>query len=689
MRASMVFGLGLALVFLVCTGGIARGDFTWAGGSGNWTDGNWGQGASYPGEDDTVIINSGTVLLDAETAELLSFTMGGGTLVMSNWNTRLRAATVTISGSGDRITLPPAFTNAAAKNRVWINCTDFTLNAGATIDADGKGWDGKRQNDPVGVDGYGPGAGRQTYSSAGYGGYGNRQAKDAANGGGVPYGSVATPTEPGSGGAAYQGNGYIGGAGGGAVRIDAIGDVIIDGTITANGQVAPNAGGGGSGGGIYITCRTIAGAGAVQANGRISSGLGAGGGQIGAGGGRIAVDYDSDAQALISVPMIIFSAGSVVTATATDDPGEIGTLHFTDERFLQRVPLTGFTGQWHSASANLSFTSLTVSNAWLRFVKDGISLTVENDLCLTTGARLEVGGNVTYSNFYRDVSAGSLGTMVRPLSEMTSNPEVKCANLTLTSGGSLWIYGGLTNGTTVQTGALVKVSGTLTIATNSWLHPVSHGTNGGPVVLSLGGMTIGPGGGINADGKGFGVPGSTPAGDRPGYGPGRGTYSGGYIGAGYGGKGGGASGSYGQTYGSSNIPPYSCGSGGGVYAGGYNRAGSGGGLVWIDAALADITVNGTISAVGGNRGSGGGVYIVCQGFAGSGLIRADGGVGASPGGGGRIGIFRRPTRDTFTTGGGVYSVLAGSGTPAAETGTVYLGVSDMRPMSQGTVVIIF
>ncbi len=69
---------------------------------------------------------------------------------------------------------------------------------------------------------------------------------------------------------------YNGGHGGGAVQIAAGGGAVtVNGTITANGQAAPdwNAGGG-SGGGIYITCRTLAGTGGVvQANAEMLSGL--------------------------------------------------------------------------------------------------------------------------------------------------------------------------------------------------------------------------------------------------------------------------------------------------------------------------------------------------------------------------------------------------------------------------------
>lgn len=687
------WGLCACLVTALFLGGLAVGDITTWNGTGDWAaaSANWDQGV--PGEGDTAVIASGTVVLSAETPLLAALALNAGRLVMSNWTTRLRATTVTIAGGS--IGLPAAFTNDADKNRIWIECEDLTLAAGARIDAGGGGWAGKPQGDAVRVHGYGPGAGRNTYASAGYGGYGNRQG-DAGFGGSCPYGAASASGDPGSGGAAYQGAGNVGGAGGGAIRIEASGDVTVDGTIGANGQDAPNNGGGGSGGSVWISCRTVRGSGIVEANGADSQGLQSGPSpQLGAGGGRVAIAYDPAAQALIPVPALRVSAGSIVKAPAKDEPGELGTLWFPDERFLQRAPLTGLTGQWQSASAELRFARLTVSNAWLRFVADGIQLVVSNDLAIAGNARVEIGGNSSYSNFYWGYQTAAYGTMPRPFSLMATNPSLACRDLTLRDGGTLWVYAGVTNAA-AGTGAVVRVTHRLSIETNAWLYPVSHGTNGGQVVLELAGLRIDAGGGIKADATGWGC--ARGAGNTKGYGPGGGYYNNNHgIGAGHGGKGGQAMGSYGQPYGSSNEPPFSCGSGGGIYGPGY-RAGSGGGLVHIEAPWADLVVAGTISAGGGGAGwasgagSGGGIYIVCQGLAGAGRIQANGGGpfltegNVGTGGGGRIAVFRRPERDTFT---GTCSAGAGAGgTFLGEAGTVFLGESEPPKGGLGVLGIV-
>ena len=68
------------------------------------------------------------------------------------------------------------------------------------------------------------------------------------------------------------------GHGAGAIRIEASLSVIVDGTITANGQNGPqNYSGAGSGGAIYITCGAFGGTGVVSAVGG-NGGAGGGGG---------------------------------------------------------------------------------------------------------------------------------------------------------------------------------------------------------------------------------------------------------------------------------------------------------------------------------------------------------------------------------------------------------------------------
>lgn len=665
------------------------GPKTWNG-NGDWTTHtNWvpfGQ----PSPSDAVTIQSGNLLLASPQTVASVIVSNSATLTFTNWSTKLTVSEDMTVRSNATVTLPAAFTNGMMSNRVWIACSTLAVQTGGKIDVDGKGFAGA--SGAVSQAGHGPGAGLENKSAGGYGGSGGRQ-EPVATGGSLPYGTVSAPEQPGSGGGSTIGGSYYGGAGGGAVRIEASSGVTVDGTITANGSATVNFGAPGSGGGIYITCSTITGTGVVRADGASVS---SGGIFTRSGGGRIAVDYTPSQQALITIPPLMFSAGTPRDGGTDNAPGDIGTLYFPDNRLLQRNPLTGLTGQWHSASANLGLSELTISNSWLRLVNDGIRVTVTNSLTLGSGARLEIGGNVINSNVWWDRQSISYKDVLpRPMSEMTANPALTCGSLSMANGSALWVYAGLAPATSV-TGATVTVSGMLTVASNAWIYPVSHATNGGSVFFSVVDMNLAAGGGINAIGLGQACKANwSPAG---GYGSGSGYQwiSGSTaIGGGHGGTGGNAQTilgqPYGQVYGASNLPPFYCGSGGGAnqFANTY-RGGSGGGLVWINAQET-VTLNGTFTANGGNcmaqsgAGSGGGIYLTCFTLAGTGTMQANGGsaesaTGSGTGGGGRIAVFRMTEFDTFT-GVGSYSYAAG--TNGASSGAV--GTLSLSGITRGTV----
>jgi hypothetical protein len=269
-------------------------------------------------------------------------------------------------------------------------------------------------------------------------------------------------------------------------------------------------------------------------------------------------------------------------------------------------------------------------------------------------------------------------------------------SLALTNGGSLYVYSGQTNGSPVTNyGALVRLAQDVSIGSDSWIYPYSHPTNGGSCLFQVSNLTVQAGGGINAAGKGYsGGNGAKPAADvHAGWGPGCGGNS---SGGGYGGAGGNSGGA---PYGSVTAPNQP-GSGGGDY---YYAGGNGGGLVWVQAANA-VTVDGLISAQGGNGvnggvgaagsgGSGGGIFITCRTVSGSnGLFNANGGntpqpgAGYGGGGGGRIAL--------------VYDTVAQSALPKAslnfcsdfgtgasgngQPGTIYLSDSQLLSSSLTT-----
>ena len=170
------------------------------------------------------------------------------------------------------------------------------------------------------------------------------------------------------------------------------------------------------------------------------------------------------------------------------------------------------------------------------------------------------------------------------------------------------------------------------------------------------------------------------------------------------GPGGGAlngSGSYGtkasspssrETYGNASLVPLIGGSGGGPYAGsdlGAPGGGAGGGSILV-AATDTITINGSITAKGGNTpnysggGSGGGIRLVAGEIAGTGTVLAPGGTSYTDvSGAGRI-RFERVTNSISNVGnqvapapsvldltsGGTAVIFPPSGSPTAKVLTV-------------------
>lgn len=179
---------------------------------------------------------------------------------------------------------------------------DFTVEAGGTVSADRRGGAGScygvsgagnpnsANNYFVGLShvtekGYGI-CGSQAYTGASYGGQGGNTVSAAADGRTDPQvigwpdatcGNEWEPTAPGSGGGS---TGYNpAGEAGGLVCVEALGDVTIDGLVTAKGfgryGSGGNAskfdnygrGGAGSGGAVYLCGKTFAGAGTICVHG--------------------------------------------------------------------------------------------------------------------------------------------------------------------------------------------------------------------------------------------------------------------------------------------------------------------------------------------------------------------------------------------------------------------------------------
>jgi len=608
----------------------------WIAAAGAWTNpGNWTVGVPVAGQHVVVTNTGASVLLSESTPPLASFTLSQ-TLIFTNWDSVLTATNVQIL-SGATVTLPAAFTNWDTANNIFFSCVDFSLHSGAVINADGGGFSGGTYN--IQIAGYGPGGGTSARHGGGHGGAGGTQSTPAA--GGVTNGQIEAPINPGSGGAREQlGGSGNPGAGGGAVRIAASGTVVINGTITANGQ---NAGGysgnaGGSGGSIFITCQTFASSnGILRANGGNDAGsAGAGGG------GRIAVIYDTAAQdAMPPIQLAVLSADTARRDTVRR--GMIGSLYASDHRLIPQAPSSnGLNGTIYGISAWLPST-LSVQGGWVQTAVETFAVTGRVTL---NGARLDF------------LQRPSWTTLVSTVGE----------NVILTNSAQLHIYAGVTNESTPPYGALLTVAGALTLASNSVIYPYSVDTNGGSVKIQASSVIVATGASINANGLGYlGRKGT-------GYGPGGGNYTGG---GGYGGNGGKASGGWGLAYGDSNAPAMP-GSAGGSESSSGNKGGNGGGLIWIESA-GEIRVDGSLTANGGpsggwggdGGGSGGGLFLTASTFSGNGTMTANGSNGGGSsgggGGGGRIALLYE-SMDGFA---GTLSVNGGSGGGGAgQKGTI-------------------
>ena len=359
---------------------------TWkAATTGDWFEAsNWEEvgGAPQAGDEVVITADGAWVLLTNSTDYLGSFTLSQ-TLVFSNWNTTLSATNVTILTNGV-VTLPPAFTDVQMSNNVYLVCSNLTIDAGGTIDADGKGYAGGSASHTAG---YGPGGGTN-YCGGGYGGFGGGYQHPMYIG--QPYGSVSEPLEPGSAGGAARPSAFVSTPGGGAVRIQADGLVVVNGTVSANGldatSYSDNYVGCGSGGAIYLQCDRFAGT-----NGVLSARGGGGLSTSGpGGGGRIAVAYNPASQSAMPRPSVKILA---TPGYSTSHPNaRAGTICLPDASLLSET-ITHISGNIWGISA-WTTPSLMVSNVWLGFPEEGMTLTVSNDLVIVgSEARLELGGN--------------------------------------------------------------------------------------------------------------------------------------------------------------------------------------------------------------------------------------------------------------------------------------------------------
>ena len=635
---------------------------------GLWSDpDNW-EGGALPDEQSAVIIPAGkSVVIDETNAEVYSVAIGGGnsaaTLTMTNWNTCLQAKYINVLNKGV-ITTTDAFTNETQKCRVWIKCIDFNLASGASIAMDGKGWMGGHYNltnpddpnpsgawyndDGVNHGGWGPGRTKAINAGASHLGLGGNSFFNRFTPlMGSVYDNPYAPVEPGSGGYGLTSSAYgqaykAIGSGGGAVRIEATGDVVIDGTVSANGKSSSahsqyngldlnyrdDNNQAGSGGSVWITCSRFSGSGEIHADGgnggwglgtSLMDPLGIDSTGMPGGGGGVAITYDTaKQQAGAAAGMKISAAAGVfisvenktavstsgLTWTTVDDcfrSSEPGTLYFTDDKIVDDTLGKGLTGRLFALTNYTYEGDLDWTYGYVRFGATGAVFTVTGDLTLSgENARLDLGGNHICTNWtiLAYVDAGD-----QPVKMNVGG------DLTVSDGALLAVYAAQVADEATSWGAEVAVSGAFTVGAGGRVRPISNQGYGGAPRFTAGSFALEADGKVDAVGRG-GAGGWTSSSFKwvetsHQSGIGKGATTEGYTGSSHGGEGG-------RSYAdgaavSAKAKPAACddayrpaftGAGGG--ANGYDIGGNGGGVFHLTAA-GPVRVDGEIDVSGMNN----------------------------------------------------------------------------------------
>lgn len=385
--------------------------------------------------------------------------------------------------------------------------------------------------------------------------------------------------------------------------------------------------------------------------------------------------YDQTAQSNAPVPQIRFSAnrgtGGDPNWLSTNDrdhyfgnsDGQIGTLYFPDNTLLGEtiintgiLSVPGFTA-WSPAS-------LTVDNSTIRFPVDGFALNVAGDVVISGSAgALELSNAVMTCGNNLTITDGSLvmygSTTSQPL--ITVGSDLNMSGSSSGSPGTMVVYAGETNAS-IDYGALITVTGAMNLASNAWVYPVTHPTQGGSPLFRVSNLVIGAASaGFNANAKGFERVGDGTT-YNDGLGPGHGYTKPSKVrpsGAGYGGRGGRSTEqtTVGAIYGITNAPrwPGSSGGSGGAVLG--RIAARGGGLIRIEATQTvdlggTLTANSGLAGAYGGGGSGGGIFVTCNSFTGAvtAVMQTKGGASGDGtcggGGGGRIAVWHGVMSET-------------------------------------------
>ena len=448
-------------------------------------------------------------------------------------------------------------------------------------------------------------------------------AANSGPGAGRVYASVPSYPCSGAGNGGYGGNSATNLALGGAAAF--YGQQNTPTTVGSGGGSETPYSLGGAGGGVIVLNVT----GTLQLDGTLSANAGNGSGSGGGGGSGGSLDLALGS--LLGSGVMSANGGSGAGSIGGGGGGGMIGINFTASNGLLTNSFNGAMTAFGGGGANYG----GAGTIFLRTNFNNLSLTIVDN-----GGNVGTNTGITYSS-------ASSGLILR-------NGAIGCLNV----GGQNF--------------------SSVLITSNAWLVPSIK--NSGIVTLSCdGNVTVQAGGGIIADAYGSLQNIGTGHGFIYSQGP---YYPGGGGGhGGYGGMGISNLVAGGVAF-DSTTAPNQLGSGGGAYVG-TSTGGSGGGYVSLVVQTPFVTtINGIISANGGNGsgsggggGSGGSIAISTRTLAGTGSITANGGNGAfnvGGGGGGRIEIFLNQTIFTKTNlFGGSIAAYGGGGAGYGGAGTVY------------------
>ncbi|OEL17997.1 hypothetical protein BAE44_0020981 [Dichanthelium oligosanthes] len=194
----------------------------------------------------------------------------------------------------------------------WVSlaAANITLGNDAVVDTTALAGDPPDQTSGVPTGTYGDGGGHGGRGASCYVKKGQAQ-EDSWGGDTYAWSALKTPNSYGSKGGSTTVEKDYGGGGGGVVWLFAK-EIVLNGTVLADGGDGGTKGGGGSGGSIYLKASTMRGGGKISACG--------GNGLAGGGGGRVSIDVFSrhdDAQIFVHGLSVDQAQGQILLAGAT------------------------------------------------------------------------------------------------------------------------------------------------------------------------------------------------------------------------------------------------------------------------------------------------------------------------------------------------------------------------------------